>query len=251
MKRCQLCMARNVHHMNLSKRWKWEFKCSHTSLQDDWREGHPSIATEPSVMGKVEQLVLEDRHITVDYLVREGVILKQRKDAFFSMDSPLLPGDSVNQVTWHPLHALMFQAAQPLLVRGCKLHYSLFWGSFRAFFSSLLHRAVRWNCEHHFLPAALEVFWAQTAAIFSQAGVLRAQREKVMPQWEPVSQESQSHIGVQEMVERTLEMKLRVWQFCATVPLDQEKEGSLSFLLPHRLLALYFIWVGGYPSKVP
>lgn len=54
-----------------AKRWKREFKCGRTILQDDPRQGRPSTATELRVMAKVEHLVLENRRVTVDLLVRE------------------------------------------------------------------------------------------------------------------------------------------------------------------------------------
>jgi Transposase. len=53
------------------KRWKKEFRSGRTSLYDDPREGRPTTATEPVVVAKIEKLILEDRRVTVNFLVRE------------------------------------------------------------------------------------------------------------------------------------------------------------------------------------
>jgi len=44
------------------KKWAAEFKCGHTSLEDDPREGHP---TTPEINEQVHNMVLDDRRMKV------------------------------------------------------------------------------------------------------------------------------------------------------------------------------------------
>lgn len=43
------------------KGWKGEFKCGHTRIQDDPIEGYPLAPTEPNLVAKTEELLLEDK----------------------------------------------------------------------------------------------------------------------------------------------------------------------------------------------
>lgn len=45
---------------------KCGFKCDHTSLEDDRREGQPKNATTPETIEKVQNIVLDDRLVKVN-----------------------------------------------------------------------------------------------------------------------------------------------------------------------------------------
>jgi hypothetical protein len=47
------------------KKWAAEFKCGHTSLEDDPCEGRPKSATPPQIIEKVHGMVLDDWQIKV------------------------------------------------------------------------------------------------------------------------------------------------------------------------------------------
>jgi len=46
------------------KKWAAQFKHSHTSLEDDPREGHPKSAT-PQIIKEVHNMLLDDRQMKV------------------------------------------------------------------------------------------------------------------------------------------------------------------------------------------
>jgi hypothetical protein len=47
------------------RKWATEFKCDHTSLEEDPCEIRPNSTTTPEIMGQVHNMVLDDRRMKV------------------------------------------------------------------------------------------------------------------------------------------------------------------------------------------
>ncbi|XP_045106834.1 protein GVQW3-like [Portunus trituberculatus] len=52
-------------------RWKRNFKTGHMSLTDESRTGRPSLTDSAATVKKVEDLILEDRRITIHVIMHE------------------------------------------------------------------------------------------------------------------------------------------------------------------------------------
>jgi transposase len=59
------------------KKWAAEFKHSHTSLEDDPREGRPKSATTPEIIEQVHNMVLDDRRMKVREIAETISISKE------------------------------------------------------------------------------------------------------------------------------------------------------------------------------
>jgi transposase len=60
------------------KKWAAKFKRSHTSLEDDPRDGHPISATTPEIIEQVHDMVLDDRRMKVREIAETIGISKER-----------------------------------------------------------------------------------------------------------------------------------------------------------------------------
>ncbi|CAH2100850.1 unnamed protein product [Euphydryas editha] len=58
-----------MEKISTEKRWVAEFKRGRTSLEDDPRQGRPKTATTPEIVEKIQDIVLENRRVTVRDLV--------------------------------------------------------------------------------------------------------------------------------------------------------------------------------------
>ncbi|XP_023725115.1 uncharacterized protein LOC111874122 [Cryptotermes secundus] len=52
-------------------RWKRHFHCGQTNLEDEPQSGRPSLAEELGIVAQVEALILSDRCITIEAIIRE------------------------------------------------------------------------------------------------------------------------------------------------------------------------------------
>jgi transposase len=59
------------------KKWAAEFKCGHTSLEDDPREGRPKSAATPEIIEQAHNMVLDDRRMKVREIGETIGILKE------------------------------------------------------------------------------------------------------------------------------------------------------------------------------
>ncbi|XP_037907050.1 protein GVQW3-like [Hermetia illucens] len=57
------------HSISTIERWV-AFKCGRTSLEDDLRQGRPKTATTPEIVEKIQDIVLENRQVTEDNLLK-------------------------------------------------------------------------------------------------------------------------------------------------------------------------------------
>jgi transposase len=60
------------------KKWAAEFKCGHTGLEDDPREGCPKSATTPEIIEEVHDMVLDGRRMKVLKIAETTGISKER-----------------------------------------------------------------------------------------------------------------------------------------------------------------------------
>jgi transposase len=67
----------SFHLFSTIKKWAAEFKRSHTSLEDDPREGRPISATTPEVIEHVHNMVSDDRRMKVCEIAETTGISKE------------------------------------------------------------------------------------------------------------------------------------------------------------------------------
>jgi hypothetical protein len=65
-------------NINIIKKWAAEFKCGHTSLEDDPREGRPKSAAPPEIIEQVHDMVLDDGRMKVSEIAETIGISKKR-----------------------------------------------------------------------------------------------------------------------------------------------------------------------------
>jgi transposase len=59
------------------KKWAAEFKCGHSSLEDDSSEGRPKSATTPEIIEQVHDMVLDDQQMKVHEIAETIGIYKE------------------------------------------------------------------------------------------------------------------------------------------------------------------------------
>jgi hypothetical protein len=70
--------AGSFHLFSAIKKWAAKFKCGHTSLEDDPRDGRPISATTPEIIEQVHDMVLDDRRMKVHEIAETISISKER-----------------------------------------------------------------------------------------------------------------------------------------------------------------------------
>lgn len=156
------------------KLWKRQFRCGRTSLDDDQRGGRPSTSTTDDKVAQVEQLVLQNRRITMSELVVEVGISSGSVSSILHDDLNM----SKVSARWVPRLLTPFQKEER---RRCSAELlAMCSADENAFFDRLVTMDESW--VYHFDPETKEMSkqWKHTFSPPPKKAKVRQSAGKVM-----------------------------------------------------------------------